>query len=265
MNQEKNFPRIITGGLLLLLLFTMLILSGGYIFLLTLIFTLLAMWEFYAMFWHGDEGIGGRMISLLMGGIILTTGWLNQEALLPIIGISFIFITVYTLITSSHSTALYFKQVGILLFGIFYIPILLVPILWCTPLEQFFLICIVAISDSTAYFVGLTYGNHKIWPKISPRKSIEGSAAGLIACIIISSILGVITGKANILSFIILTSILGIVAQLGDFFESALKRATHLKDSGTILPGHGGILDRSDSLLFVIPTYALLKSFIVYF
>lgn len=260
-----NIPRIVTGSLLFFLLFTMLILSGIYVFLLALIFTLLAMWEFYAMFWHGDEGIGGRLISLLMGGIILTTGWLNQEALLPIIGISFIFVTVYTLITSSHSTTVYFKQVGILLFGIFYIPILLVPILECTPLEQFFLICIVAISDTTAYFIGLNYGIHKIWPKISPKKSIEGSAAGLIACIILPSILGVITGKANLFSFIILTSILGIVAQLGDFFESALKRATHLKDSGTILPGHGGILDRSDSLLFVIPTYALLKSFIVYF
>lgn len=260
-----NIPRIVTGSLLFFLLFTMLILSGIYVFLLALIFTLLAMWEFYAMFWHGDEGIGGRLISLLMGGIILTTGWLNQEALLPIIGISFIFVTVYTLITSSHSTTVYFKQVGILLFGIFYIPILLVPILECTPLEQFFLICIVAISDTTAYFIGLNYGIHKIWPKISPKKSIEGSAAGLIACIILPSILGVITGKANLFAFIILTSILGIVAQLGDFFESALKRATHLKDSGTILPGHGGILDRSDSLLFVIPTYALLKSFIVYF
>lgn len=260
-----NIPRIVTGSLLFFLLFTMLILSGIYVFLLALIFTLLAMWEFYAMFWHGNEGIGGRLISLLMGGIILTTGWLNQEALLPIIGISFIFVTVYTLITSSHSTTVYFKQVGILLFGIFYIPILLVPILECTPLEQFFLICIVAISDTTAYFIGLNYGIHKIWPKISPKKSIEGSASGLIACIILPSILGVITGKANLFSFIILTSILGIVAQLGDFFESALKRATHLKDSGTILPGHGGILDRSDSLLFVIPTYALLKSFIVYF
>lgn len=262
---KLNIQRVLTGGLLFALLFIMLILSGVYIFILAFIFTVLAMWECYAMFWHGDEDIGGRIIALIMGGIILATGWLNPEALLPVIGISFILITVYTLITTSQSTALYFKQIGILLFGIFYIPVLLVPILSCSPWEQFFLICIVTISDTMAYFVGLTYGNHKIWPKISPNKSIEGSIAGLFACIIVATLFGTITGKASMLSFIILSSILGVVAQLGDFFESALKRATHLKDSGTILPGHGGILDRADSILFVIPTYTLLKTFTVYF
>lgn len=265
MIHKFNIPRIITGSLLFGLLFLMIITSGIYIFLLALIFTILAMWEFYAMFWHGEEGIGGRILALIMGGVVLTAGWLNAEALLPVIGISFVLVTVYTLITSSHSTALYFKQVGILLFGIFYIPVLLVPILECSSWEQFFLICIVTVSDTTAYFIGLRYGSYKIWPKISPNKSIEGCIAGLIACIIVTILFGVLYGNANFLSFITLAIILGIVAQLGDFFESALKRAAHIKDSGFILPGHGGILDRADSLLFVIPTYTLLKSFTIYF
>ncbi len=265
LENKQNLPRILTGTTLLSLLFLILILPSIYLFILMVIFTTLAMWEFYTMFWPDHEGISRKIFALVMGILILTTGWIKVEALTPIIGISFILTTIYTLITCPQSTALYFKQIGILLFGIFYIPVLLVPIFTCSIWEQFFLICLVTISDTTAYFIGGSYGKHKIWPKISPKKSIEGSTAGLCACIIFTICIGFIFGKTSILSFLILAIILGIMAQLGDFFESSLKRATHLKDSGNILPGHGGILDRADSILFVIPTYVLLKSSIPYF
>jgi hypothetical protein len=96
-------------------------------------------------------------------------------------------------------------------------------------------------------------GGPKIWPSISPKKTWAGSLGGLATCIVVCVGIGLLLGSADILSFALLGTGLNVAAQLGDFFESALKRWRGVKDSGRVLPGHGGILDRIDSLLFVLP------------
>ena len=123
----------------------------------------------------------------------------------------------------------------------------------------------VAASDTTAYFVGTRFGHHKLWPRVSPNKSSEGAVGSLIGCVIFCTIYGACLGKVNFLAFIPLAILINAFAQLGDLFESALKRSAKIKDSGHLLPGHGGILDRADSLLFAMPVFAVVDQWFFFF
>lgn len=104
-------------------------------------------------------------------------------------------------------------------------------------------------SDTFAYFVGRAIGKHHIVPHISPNKTSEGFIGGFIGCLVISAIYAYVTGYSMQIALAI-GLITGIFAPLGDLFESKIKRICEVKDSGMLLPGHGGILDRFDSLLF---------------
>ena len=117
-------------------------------------------------------------------------------------------------------------------------------------------------TDIGAYMIGRKIGKHKLWPVISPNKTWEGSIGAVICALIFSAIYLAILSHFNItfgvseLSMVGLAFILSIVGQMGDLVESAYKRFYGVKDSGKILPGHGGILDRFDSMLFVLPVVA---------
>lgn len=118
---------------------------------------------------------------------------------------------------------------------------------------------VVWISDSTAYFAGRAYGKHKLAPKISPGKTWEGVFAALVAVLIYALIWFYLANREQaligwLIPLLLILALLGIV---GDLFESLLKRQAGVKDSGNILPGHGGILDRIDALLPVLPVATL--------
>ncbi len=117
------------------------------------------------------------------------------------------------------------------------------------------LFCVWA-TDSFAFFVGKAWGRRKLAPTLSPNKTVEGALGGLAAALIVGAIFGqVLLGKPA--TGLLIGAIAGIFGQLGDLFESALKRDIGVKDLGGIIPGHGGILDRFDSLLFTAPLVAL--------
>lgn len=111
-------------------------------------------------------------------------------------------------------------------------------------------------TDTGAYFIGKQFGRRKLAPTISPNKTVEGLAGGILVAIISGYIYRLVVGPAflgSLTHLIIITILISIFGQLGDLAESALKRYYDVKDSGRILPGHGGILDRFDSLIFVLP------------
>jgi phosphatidate cytidylyltransferase len=115
---------------------------------------------------------------------------------------------------------------------------------------------IIMMSDTGAYYTGRTFGRHKLAPRVSPGKTVEGSAGGFVA-----AILGAIASKylffpeLPIVDAIALGAILGPLGQLGDLCESLLKRGSDVKDAASILPGHGGFLDRLDSMVLTAPVY----------
>lgn len=127
---------------------------------------------------------------------------------------------------------------------------------WNPPSALLPLLCLWG-GDSAAYFVGRAWGKHKLAPTISPNKTWEGAIANLIACSLVGAGFGPLLG-INPLVGLGSGVACGILGQLGDLFESAQKRRVNLKDSGTLLPGHGGVLDRIDSLLFSAPVVCLI-------
>lgn len=112
---------------------------------------------------------------------------------------------------------------------------------------------IVWIYDSMAYLVGSKFGKHKIHRKISPKKSWEGLIGGTVFALLMGFLNSVVFKNPSVFNWLIIAAIVVVFGTLGDLFESIIKRRLNVKDSGTLLPGHGGLLDRFDSLLFVIP------------
>jgi phosphatidate cytidylyltransferase len=112
---------------------------------------------------------------------------------------------------------------------------------------------IVWVYDSMAYLAGSRFGKHKINEKISPQKTWEGFIAGTVFALVMGILNAIIFQNPGIISWLIMASIVVIFGTLGDLFESKIKRKLKIKDSGNVLPGHGGLLDRFDSLFFVIP------------
>lgn len=109
------------------------------------------------------------------------------------------------------------------------------------------------VNDSAAYFLGSYFGKNKLCPKISPNKTIEGSVGGVLGGLIPAIIGGVIFLKLGLAHSVIIGLISAVLGQLGDLAESIIKRTFKTKDSGRFMPGHGGVLDRFDSILFVVP------------
>lgn len=122
-----------------------------------------------------------------------------------------------------------------------------------------YIILIATMTDTFALFGGTLFGKHKLCPKISPNKTIEGSVIGTIFGVFISVLFIVFTCKLNINIFvlILITLLLSIIGQFGDLFFSSIKRSFNIKDFSNLIPGHGGILDRLDSLIFISLTYIL--------
>lgn len=161
------------------------------------------------------------------------------------------------------------RESALLLMGLLYVPVLLGHLILLRNLTFgtewiLLMMVIVMCGDSAAYYTGSTLGKTRLYPAVSPKKSVEGSIGGLLG-----SIGGAIVFKLLVfpqlpyLHCVVAAVLLAILGQLGDLFESLLKRSCGVKDSGTIIPGHGGILDRLDSILFAAPAVFYYAYFIV--
>ncbi len=117
-----------------------------------------------------------------------------------------------------------------------------------------------SVCDMGAYFVGVNFGSHKLCPKISPKKTVEGALGGILASIVVSFLFTLIFNINKAYILIPLTVPFCILGMMGDLFASSIKRSVDIKDYGNLIPGHGGILDRLDSVLFIAPVlYALVE------
>ena len=165
----------------------------------------------------------------------------------------FFFINIYWVLTYPRD----FRTLSAFLWGYIYITCLLGFFFLLRALPGGFyavLTVFLAVwaSDTGAYLFGMTFGRHKLIPAVSPKKSVEGAVGGIITASLILTLVAPQLGMVR-MSALILGITLSVVGQFGDLAESALKRWGNTKDSGSFLPGHGGVLDRIDSLLFAVP------------
>ncbi|MCV3295772.1 MAG: phosphatidate cytidylyltransferase [Oenococcus sp.] len=174
----------------------------------------------------------------------------------------FIFLLLLTTVLSNNKLS--FDDAGALSLGVLYIGFGFHFFLQARAenwMAFVFGLIIVWLTDSFAYIIGRKLGRHKLIPKISPNKTWEGSIGGTAVATIVAIIFAESTHFAthfSLFEIALATLILSIAGQFGDLIESALKRYFGVKDSGTLLPGHGGILDRFDSMLIVMPIIVLI-------
>ena len=158
-----------------------------------------------------------------------------------------------------------FADIGITLAGIFYVslPMSLLPIIAHSGHYDyrriFALLFLIWASDIGAYAAGKTFGKHKMAPQISPGKTWEGWAGGFVLTLVVGWALGFMLPDMPLTHRLVAAGVVAVFAPLGDLAESMLKRSVGVKDSGSIMPGHGGLLDRFDAFLLVLPVLALLQ------
>ena len=150
--------------------------------------------------------------------------------------------------------------------GLIYVPFLLGHLILIRDWNQgvtwtFLLVAVIIAGDTAAYYVGRAFGRHKLAPSISPGKTLEGAAGGLAANLLVGALFKKYCFPEYGWGFwIALMIVMGVLGQTGDLVESMLKRSAGQKDSGRIVPGHGGLLDRIDALLFAAPTLYYFKT-----
>jgi phosphatidate cytidylyltransferase len=160
------------------------------------------------------------------------------------------------------------SEAALLFFGIVYVPYLLGYLILLRNLPSglnwiLLILFIVMSGDSAAYFGGCRFGKHKLYPAVSPNKSVEGALFGLAGSVTGAMLAKLIFfSELSIVNGILAAILIGTLGQTGDLFESMLKRSCGVKDSGTIFPGHGGILDRLDSILFAAPVAYYYATFV---
>ena len=207
------------------------------------------------------------LVTLIL--LVIPKDW--SEKVVDLIGYSSNLMVVYGLImvlliyVVLVKNKITFDEVGFILLGAFYVGLGFHYLIETRNVGlEYVVYCLLVVwtTDSGAYFVGRKFGKNKLWPEISPKKTIEGFIGGIVIAVIFAVCMQLIYPfEDGYISLVVVTIFASIIGQMGDLVESAIKRHFDVKDSGNILPGHGGILDRFDSLLFVVPLLHFLHLF----
>lgn len=257
------FKRIVSGVLLLPVLLFFIIAGGIWMRCAVFMLSIVGLYEFYRAFFkkiHFPQYIGFVFSAFY---IIFTDFIINESNIFNIFISSFLVVLLSYMVAFHKKTDI--KETIVTFFGFFYVTFLMSHIFLVREYTygQYFvwLIFISAFGcDTGAYFAGVTFGKHKLIPELSPKKTIEGSIGGVLAATVLSILFGMYIEHSCALEWVdtvflcMLTGIIGsVLSQFGDLAASSIKRFVGIKDYGNVIPGHGGILDRFDSVLFTAP------------
>ena len=271
------FKSLLISGILLVILALFTVVSGGYILAATLWFLSIVAFHELCLACRIQEDKKKQNTLEVIGYIFISLYYIdmavlkNQQLMVMIAIMALIVLLMVYVFTFPKYHA---NQVMSTYFSFIYAPVLFSFVYLTRELEYgvyFVWVIFISswISDTCAYCVGMLFGKHKLAPVLSPKKSIEGSIGGIVGSAIVGAIFGyfiveqVITKQQVTWIFALIGAIGSVVSQIGDLAASAIKRNYEIKDYGKLIPGHGGIMDRFDSVLVTAPMIYFLFTLLV--
>ena len=260
----QHIKRWITALILAPVLLWILIKGNTLLFaVLVSVVAIFAIREYLRIIFQNDEGLLSdtiKIISYTVSMTLIISACLGSwEVLVLILAMNLMALSIFVLSRFAGNHAI-FDIIAKQVLGVVYIPVSLSLLVFIKELDGgifwiIWLLIVVFANDTGAFYTGRFFGKRALSPNISPNKTIEGSMGGVAASMGVGFIFCQIFFHDLSLSFLIIpvSFLLAVAGQIGDLFESALKRSSRIKDSGRILPGHGGMLDRIDGLLLAIP------------
>lgn len=257
--KQRIITGLIGGAAFLFLIYA----GGAWYSLLVFLLAVIGHFEFMRMSGIRPFGVAGFLGYILVVGILwpsLTfSAWLTISTPDLVITV-LLLLLIYSVLRKNQ---FHIEHVALTVVGALYIGFGFSYMAATRNLPDGLMLTILVIlgiwaTDSGAYFVGKAIGKNKLWPQISPNKTVEGSLGGLAASVLVVLVVNALLGSLSLAQVFGIALVAGIAGQLGDLVESGFKRHFGVKDSGQLIPGHGGVLDRFDSFLLVFPVLHLL-------
>lgn len=255
------FAKRLISGIILVILAIVLVGSGGSIlFFATGIISLIGLFELYRVMKIEKSLLGavGYLAAVSYYGML----WVKDEQYVTLMAIAVLMVlmSLYVFTFPKYKT----EEVTVTFFGVFYVAVMLSYLYQVRVMaDGKYLVWLIFLSswgcDTCAYCVGMLFGKHKLAPVLSPKKSIEGAIGGAVGAAVLGFLYARLFGDKMLqvgdpyLACAAACGIAAVISQIGDLAASAIKRNHNVKDYGNLIPGHGGILDRFDSMLFTAP------------
>ena len=261
------FKTRLISGIFLVIAALLTIISGGYVLFVTLLcVSLLGIQELYKAMGVHKDGVGLLELAGYLGTILYYASLLlgferygMMAVLLGLVLLMFVYVFTYPKYEAD--------QVMSAFFGIVYVAVMLSFIFLTRNLEGGkFLVWLIFLCswgcDTCAYCVGMLIGKHKMAPVLSPKKSVEGAVGGVVGAAALGAFYAAVT-HGPIVEYAVICAVGALISMVGDLAASAIKRNRGIKDYGKLIPGHGGILDRFDSVIFTSPIIFYLAKMIL--
>lgn len=260
--------RLLSGIVLVIILIATVGTGGGLLFGFLALISLIGLSELYKVVDVQSKVLGftGYLAAIVYYGI-LYTGQMQYVTFLTIV-----FLVVLMAVYVFSFPVFKAEQVMTVFFGVFYVAVMLSYVYQTRMLgDGAVAVWLIFLSswgcDTCAYCVGMLLGKHKMAPKLSPKKSVEGGIGGIVGAALLGAIFALAANKitgagVNPGQYAIICGVGGMISQIGDLVASAIKRNHDIKDYGKLIPGHGGILDRFDSVIFTAPIIYYLATFL---
>lgn len=265
------FKTRLISGIILVAAALVLIITGGEVLLAAAcVISLIGMYELYRVYKieRTVAAFAGYLAAVLFY-LDLYIHWI-PDSMVFVIGLLIVLLAVYVLAYPKYHAS----QITAVFFGVFYVAVMLSCIYQVRMMEQgAYIVWLIFLCswgcDTCAYCVGVKLGKHKMSPVLSPKKSVEGAVGGLAGTFLLTALYAAVFREqmgitaAQVLLLAAISTVGGVISMIGDLAASAIKRNYEIKDYGTLIPGHGGILDRFDSVIFTAPVIYYLARYLL--
>ncbi|MDO5417356.1 MAG: phosphatidate cytidylyltransferase [Lachnospiraceae bacterium] len=261
--------RLISGIILVILSLLIVGKGGALLFVTSAAISAIGLFELYRVTRMQDKLLGAVGYAAACAYYLLL--WFEQGQYITLVAIAalMLFMTIYVVTFPKYGT----EQVTVAFFGIFYVAVMFSYLYQVRMMaDGKYLVWLIFLSswgcDTCAYCVGVLFGKHKLAPVLSPKKSIEGAVGGVAGAALLGLLYGMVFREHMVevtnapLACALACGIASVISQIGDLAASAIKRNHGVKDYGHLIPGHGGVLDRFDSMLFTAPAIFFALTFL---